>query len=155
MKKSPSSVNLSTKSEVSQNQSNRIEIRERVRYSETDRMGIAHNKNYFEWFEIGRTEFCRKNNIPYKDIEEQGYYLVVAEAYCRYKKPLRYDETFIIRIFLKEATEKKIVFNYELLSSDKKQVIAYGHTVHISTNIKGEVTPLPEAILEKLTGNSS
>lgn len=89
---------------------NFIEVEERVRYSETDQMGVAHNKNYFEWFEIGRTEYCNQKNIPYKNIEARGYYLVVVEAYCKYKKPLRYDEKFIIRVSLEEITAKKVVF---------------------------------------------
>jgi acyl-CoA thioester hydrolase len=110
--KSRNSANLSNKTVSYQGKNNLIEFEERVRYSEIDRMGVAHNKNYFEWFEIGRTEYCHKKNIPYKSIEEQGYYLVVAEAFCRYKRPLRYDETFLIRVFLKEISPKKVVFAY-------------------------------------------
>jgi acyl-CoA thioester hydrolase len=56
-----------------------VETEERVRYSETDQMGVAHNKSYFEWFEIGRTEFCRRKGIPYREIEAQGFYLVVVD----------------------------------------------------------------------------
>lgn len=127
-----------------------IEVTERVRYSETDQMGVAHNKNYFEWFEIGRTEFCRKKNIPYKSIEEQGIYLVVVESFCQYKKPLRYDERIIIQVKLGEASPKKIVFEYVIFSSDKNRVAAQGRSVHVPTNFKARVTPLPDGILQKL-----
>jgi acyl-CoA thioester hydrolase len=129
-----------------------VEIEERVRYSETDQMGVAHNKSYFEWFEIGRTEFCRRKGIPYKEIEAQGYYLVVVEAFCRYRKPLRYDQAFIIRVTLRETTPKKVAFEYEILSRDDRMLIASGHTVHIATNAAGEVTPLPRSIVDKFTG---
>ncbi len=131
---------------------NFIEFEERVRYSEIDRMGVAHNKNYFEWFEIGRTEYCHRKNIPYKSIEDQGYYLVVAEAFCRYKRPLRYDESFLIRVSLKEISPKKVVFGYELVTKNEKKTIATGYTVHISTNSKAEVRSLPQDILNKLKG---
>jgi acyl-CoA thioester hydrolase len=113
-------------------------------------MGVAHNKIYFEWFEIGRTEYCRQKKIPYKGIEDQGYYLVVVEAFCRYKRPLRYDEIFLIRVFLKEISPKKAVFSYELVTKKEKKLIATGYTVHVMTNSKAKVRSLPEEILEKL-----
>jgi len=152
MMKSRNSANLSNKTVSYQGKNNFIEFEERVRYSEIDRMGVAHNKNYFEWFEIGRTEYCHKKNIPYKSIEDQGYYLVVAEAFCRYKRPLRYDETFLIRVFLKEISPKKVVFAYELVTKKDKKTIATGYTVHIATNSKAEVRSLPQDILNKLKG---
>lgn len=134
---------------------NFIEIGERVRYSEVDRMGVAHNKIYFEWFEIARTEYCRQRNIPYKNIEEKGYYLVVVEAFCKYKKPLRYDEEFIIRVFLEESTPRKVVFGYELLTGEEKKLIASGYTVHIVTNSGARVSSLPPEILNKIRGTES
>jgi acyl-CoA thioester hydrolase len=127
-----------------------LEIEERVRYSETDQMGLAHNKNYFEWFEIARTEYCRKLDIPYKDIEARGFALVVVEAFCRYRKPLRYDETFLIRVALQDMTAKKAVFRYELRTRDGQALIAQGYTTHIAVNQKGEVCPLPEDLLVKI-----
>jgi len=113
-------------------------------------MGIAHNKNYLEWFEIGRTEYCRRKGISYSEIEERGFFMVVAEAACRYKKPLHYDEIFTIRVSLRDATPKKIIFGYELLKPDNEQLIATGYTVHITTNARAEVCALPEDILNLL-----
>jgi len=128
-----------------------VEIEERVRYSETDQMGVAHNKSYFEWFEIGRTEFCRRKGIPYREIEAQGFYLVVVEAFCKYRKPLRYDQTFIIRVTLREATSKKVVFDYEILTKEDRNLLASGYTVHIATNARGEISPLPALVLNKIS----
>jgi acyl-CoA thioester hydrolase len=128
-----------------------VETEERVRYSETDQMGVAHNKSYFEWFEIGRTEFCRRKGIPYREIEAQGYYLVVVEAFCKYRSPLRYDQTFIIRVTLREATSKKVVFDYEILSKEDRSLVASGYTVHIATNARGEVSLLPKLVLDKIS----
>ncbi len=150
MKKSQSSENFSNKTSSNQGDNNYIEFEERVRYSETDQMGVAHNKSYFEWFEIARTEYCRRKNIPYKSIEEQGYYLVVVEAFCTYKKPLRYDENFLIRVFLKKITPKKVVFTYELFTKDKKKLVASGHTVHIVCNAMAKVCDLPPDIVSKI-----
>jgi acyl-CoA thioester hydrolase len=127
-----------------------VEIEGRVRYSETDRMGVAHNKSYFEWFEIGRTEYCRRRGIAYRDIEAQGFYLVVVEAFCRYRKPLRYDDEFIIRVSLRESTPKKVAFDYELLAKDDRRLVASGYTIHIVTNKRGEVSSLPDAILARI-----
>ncbi len=147
--KSPNSESSSNKNRTVLGQQTFIETEERVRYSETDRMGIAHNKNYFGWFEIGRTEYFRKKKIPYEKIEAQGYYLVVAEAHCRYKKALRYDDKFIIQSTLKDATPKRIVFQYELFKKDRT-LIASGYTIHIVTNAKAEVCALPSDILDQI-----
>ena len=123
----------------------------RVRYSETDQMGIAHNKAYLDWFELGRTEFCRRQGLSYKAIEARGHYLVVVEAFCRYKKPLRYDDPFVVWTSIREITPKKVAFGYELRTPDRKVLIAEGHTVHIAVDRSGTVAPLPDDILEKIS----
>jgi len=111
---------------------------------------VAHNKNYFEWFEIGRTEYCRQKNIPYKSIEDQGIFLVVVESYCQYKRPLRYDERISIQVTLREVLIKKIVFEYEILSLDTNRIAAHGRTVHVPTNADARVIRLPDELLQKL-----
>ena len=113
-------------------------------------MGIAHNKAYFEWFELGRTELCRKKNISYGDIEEMGYYLVVAESFCRYRNPLKYDESFVILTSLDEITPKKAVFYYELVSKKNKKLIATGYSVHVVTDKNAKICSLPDELVKKL-----
>jgi acyl-CoA thioester hydrolase len=150
MRKSRSSEKFSNRTALKAGKKNFIEFEEKVRYSETDQMGVAHNKNYFEWFEIGRTEFCRQKNITYKDIEAQGFYLVVVEAFCKYKKPLRYDQRFIIRVFLESISPRKLVFSYELVTPEEKKLIASGYTVHIVTNSEAKTCSFPTHIVESL-----
>lgn len=148
--KSPNLEHPSKKRSPSLNNKPYVEIKERVRYSETDQMGVAHNKHYFEWFEIGRTEFCRKKGFSYKDIEKKGYFLVVAESFCQYKKPLRYDEEILIRVYLRESSPKKFIFDYKITSKQKGHVAAQGYTIHVPTDKKAKVTPLPSEIYNKI-----
>ncbi len=150
MKKSQNSENFSPEFLSSSSSQAYIELKAKVRYSETDKMGVAHNKNYFEWFEIGRTEFCRQKQISYKSIEERGFFLVVVEAFCRYKKALKYDDIFFIQVSLQDITAKKVIFSYQLLSEDKKKIMAKGYTIHIVTNAQTEVMKFPEDIIFKL-----
>src|SRR5215212_4198776 len=91
-----------------------VESRARVRYKDTDQMGIAHHSNYIVWFEIGRTDLCRQAGIPYREIEERGKLLVVVEIRCRYKVPYRYDDEVVIRTSITEAGSRMLRFGYEL-----------------------------------------
>lgn len=127
-----------------------IEVEERVRYAETDQMGVAHHSSYLLWFEIGRTEFCRKKGLPYSEIERKGIYLVVVEVFCRYKKPLLYDQKFKIRTKLEEINGRKVKFSYQLLS-EEGNLHAEGYSVHVPTDRNGKVTTIPEEILSILT----
>ncbi len=115
-------------------------------------MGIAHHRNYLVWFELGRTELCRRRGLTYREIEEKGFFIVVVDAACHYKKPLRYDDRFIVRTVLRESSPKKFVFSYEVLRADDGQVAATGETVHLVVNREGRVSPLPPDVLDRLTG---
>src|SRR3954451_9703235 len=91
-----------------------VESRTRVRYKETDQMGIAHHSNYIVWFEIGRTDLCRATGISYREIEERGLILVGTEVQCRYRIPYRYDEEVVIRTSVAEGRSRSMRFAYEL-----------------------------------------
>src|SRR3982751_6196265 len=87
----------------------------RVRYAETDQMGIAHNANYLVWFEVGRSELCRARGFSYKDMEEQDNALmVVAESYCRYKSPAYYEDVLTVRTRIAEIRSRSLTFIYEV-----------------------------------------
>jgi len=149
---SRSSANSATDPPATATAPTAIDLEERVRYSETDGMGIAHHRNYFVWFELGRTELCRSRGVTYREIEDLGFFIVVVEAACHYKKPLRYDDRFIVRTTLREAGLKKFVFAYEVLRSGDRKVVATGETVHLVVNKDGRVSPLPQAVLDRLAG---
>src|SRR3954453_7525628 len=95
----------------------------RVRYSETDKMGVVYYANYLVWFEIGRTEFCRARGFSYRDMEEDDdAFLVVAESYCRYKAPAYYDDELLIRTHINELRRRSLRFGYEVIRATDGQV---------------------------------
>lgn len=108
-----------------------IDARVRVRYKETDQMAIAHHANYFPWFEIGRTDLCRAVGISYREIEESGFLLVVAEIGCRYRIPFRYDDEVVIRTGLAMATSRGMRFLYELRDGSGEVLHASGFSAHL------------------------
>ena len=117
----------------------------RVRYAETDRMGVVYYANYLIWFEIGRTEFCRARGFAYREMEENGdAFLVVAESYCRYKAPAHYDDELLVRTHITELRRRSVRFGYEILRLSDGQVIAEGETGHVVTDASGRVRSLPE-----------
>ncbi len=122
-----------------------IETKVRVRYAETDQMGVAYYANFFVWFEIGRTEYCRQNGIVYRDMElEDDAYIVVAEATCRYKAPARYDDLLRIRTHVREARKRVITFAYEVYNAQTDQLLATGTTTHVITGQNGRPKSLPK-----------
>ena len=129
-----------------------VDIDIRVRYAETDPMGVAYYANYLVWFEVGRSEFCRKRGFRYADLEALGYKLVVTDVHCRYRNSARYDETVIVRTKLKGVNKRMITFGYEILRKDQEEVIAEGETRHICVDAKGKTKRLPDKFLVCLTG---
>lgn len=117
----------------------------RVRYAETDQMGVVYHGNYFTWFEVGRVELCRQLGFEYKAMEtEDDSFIVVAEAYCRYKRPAKFDELLVIRTRVVAAQRRMIRFGYEILSQPSSEVIATGETNHVICDRLGRPKSLPE-----------
>ncbi|NLY77615.1 MAG: acyl-CoA thioesterase [Tissierellia bacterium] len=110
----------------------------RVRYKDTDQMGVVYNGNYFNWFEIGRVELLREMGISYKDLEKRGVFTAVSEAYCKYIKPARFDDEIIIKTRIIKLTETRVEFEYSLHRKEDNQLLAKGHTIHVfvDRNIK-------------------
>jgi acyl-CoA thioester hydrolase len=138
-------------------QTNWISTRLRVRYSETDQMGVVYYANFFVWFEMGRTDLCRQHGFAYRDMEQQdGLYIMVAEARCRYKAPARYDEELLVRTRLQAAHRRVLVFAYEVHRENDNTVLAEGETVHVITDREGHPRALPDRYREFfLAGNKS
>jgi acyl-CoA thioester hydrolase len=123
----------------------------RVRYSETDKMGVVYHANYLVWFEIGRTEFCRARGFSYRDMEEnENAFLVVAESYCRYKAPAYYDDELAVRTHITELRRRSLRFGYEIIRVADGTVIAEGETGHVVTDGNGRVRSLPPGFAELL-----
>ena len=121
------------------------ESRLRVRYAETDQMGVVYHSNYFIWFEIGRVELMRQLGFAYRDIEQQdGCYIAVVDARCRYKAPARYDDEIVVRTHLKNVRESLIHFGYQVVRESDGTLLAEGETTHIVTDANMQKRELPQ-----------
>ncbi len=129
-----------------------VDFEIRVRYAETDQMGVAYYANYLVWFEVGRAEFCRKKGFIYADLEKLGYRLAVTDAKCHYRNSARYDDLVIVRTRLKELNKRMISFGYQILRKDQEELIAEGETRHICLDSTNKPKSLPEAFLAQLAG---
>ena len=104
----------------------------RVRYAETDQMGVVYHGNYFTWFEVGRVELCRHLGFEYKRMEaEDDSFIVVADAHCRYKRPARFDDVLVIRTSVTQSQKRTIRFGYEVVNQASGELIAIGDTLHV------------------------
>jgi acyl-CoA thioester hydrolase len=124
------------------------ETRLRVRYAETDQMGVVYHANHLIWFEVGRVELMREMGFSYRDMErDDDRFIAVADVKCRYRAPIFYDEEVVVRTRLKAVREKVIVFSYELVRADNRALLAEGETTHVVTDAKMKVATLPEKYL--------
>jgi acyl-CoA thioester hydrolase len=131
------------------------EIKIRVRYKDTDRMGVVYYGNYLTFFEIGRTEFMRELDFPYSKLESDGYTLVVTEVFAKYHSNAGYDALLTVRTRIADQRGARVRFEYEVVGEERK-VLVTGHTVHACVNASMKATRLPEhlrrLIGEKLKG---
>jgi acyl-CoA thioester hydrolase len=127
------------------------ETRVRVRYAETDQMGVVYHSNHFIWFEVGRVEFMRELGFSYRELErDDGRFIAVVEARCRYRAPIYYDEEVIVRTWLRTARESVVAFSYELVRAENRALLAEGETTHIVTDAQMNIAALPEKYLKVL-----
>jgi acyl-CoA thioester hydrolase len=116
----------------------------RVRYAETDQMGVVYHANYYIWFEIGRVELLRQLGFSYKDMEvKDDCYIVVGETKCRHLRPARYDDVLRIRTRVAEAGTRTIRFAYEVLNDATGERIATGETMHVVCDRNGRPKQIP------------
>lgn len=116
----------------------------RVRYAETDQMGIVHHANYLIWFEAGRSELCRSRGFSYKEMEDDDALMVVAESYLRYKSPAYYEDVLLIRTKIAEVRSRSIRFVYEVYRAADDELLAEGETLHLVTDTNKKVRQIPE-----------
>ena len=123
----------------------------RVRYAETDKMGIVHHSNYLIWFEAGRSDLCRARGFSYKEMEEHDNALmVVAESYIRYKSPAFYEDILTVRTQVAEVRSRSIRFIYEVYRASDETLLAEGETLHLVTDENKKVRLIPEIYKERL-----
>lgn len=123
------------------------EITIRVRYAETDRMGLLHHANYLVYFEQGRTELLRSRGLAYKDLEDQGFLLVLVRAEVRYRSPARYDDLLTLRTTVVRTTAVRIDHRYEVLRDGL--LLAEGSTTLACVDREGKLQHLPELLMDR------
>lgn len=117
----------------------------RVRYAETDKMGVVYYANYLIWMEVGRAEYCRAAGIRYRDMElDDGILLAVVEAHCRYLRPARYDEEIVVKTWVANASRRAVEFGYEIRDGQSGRQLAAGGTKHMFLGPEMKPVKLPE-----------
>jgi acyl-CoA thioester hydrolase len=120
--------------------------RVRVRYAETDQMGVVYYANYFVWFEIGRTDLLRQNGWSYREMEVDGYSLPVIDAQCAYKASAKYDDEIEVRTSGGMVSPVRVKFSYEVVRTADRAVLATGSTIHATLDRAGKACRLPERV---------
>ena len=123
----------------------------RVRYSETDSMGIVYHANYVVWFEIGRTEFCRAAGYPYRAMEEEGIMILVTGVDCRYRRAAKYDDLVTIRTRMGDVGSRGLSFFYEIRMAGDGSRLAEGSTRHVFVDRASRPIAIPATIREAFT----
>lgn len=121
----------------------------RVRYSETDRMGIVYHAHYIVWFEIARTDYCRAAGMPYRALEDSGLLILVTAVECRYRGSARYDDTVRVRSRLTELASRGLAFGYEIVD-ESDRLLADGSTRHVFADVHGKPRRAPDEVIETL-----
>jgi acyl-CoA thioester hydrolase len=120
------------------------ETRLRVRYAETDNMGVVYYANYLIWMEVGRVDLCKACGFNYRDLEqEDGIYLVVAESHCRYRSSARFDDEVIVKTWIENANTRVVTFGYEMRLAENDRRLATGSTRHVFVSRAMRPTHLP------------
>ncbi|MFD2169471.1 acyl-CoA thioesterase [Tumebacillus lipolyticus] len=116
-----------------------FEVELRVRYQETDQMGVVYHANYLNWFEVGRTEWLREYGVSYRGLEEQGWLLPVTEAQCKYHAPAKYDDLVRVKTWVEAFNKVRIIFGYEVARVSNGERLVSGKTEHVFINREGQV----------------
>lgn len=118
----------------------------RVRYAETDKMGVVYYANYFVWFEVGRCDLLRGLGSTYRELEAEGIALPVIEAHCEYRQPAHYDDELAVRTRARLCSPVRVAFEYEITRPADGARIAAGRTVHAAIHRNGRPGRLPPAL---------
>lgn len=127
-----------------------FETKLRVRYAETDQMGVVYHSNYIVWFEVGRVDVLRELGFSYREMESDGTALAVVDARCRYKVPARYDDVILLRTRLLNVRGALVHFGYEVIRNEDGVLLAEGETTHLVIDREMKRTSMPEKYLGPL-----
>jgi acyl-CoA thioester hydrolase len=122
----------------------------RVRYGETDQMGVVHHRHYLVWCELARTDHMREAGVSYRELEEQGLKLPVVEACVRYRQPARYDDPIRVRCWVRDVRSRQVSFGYAVERADTGTLLATAHTSLIAVDSRHALTTIPPAIRARL-----
>lgn len=122
----------------------------RVRYAETDQMGVAHHSNYAVWMELSRVEFMRELDMDYKTVEENGVYLMLTRLDVQYRKAARFDDLIQIHVKVAEVKSRTMAFTYTL-TNEKGETVALARTEHVATDKNYRLVRIPENLLSRMT----
>ncbi len=125
--------------------------RVRVRYAETDQMGVVYYANYFVWFEVGRTDLLRESGWNYREMETEGFGLPVIEAHCTYRQSAKYDDEIEVRTTGELLSPVRVKFSYEIVRAADAATLAIGTTVHATLDRQGRPCRLPARVRSVLS----
>lgn len=125
------------------------ESRFRVRYVESDQMGVVHHSNYIIWFEQGRTDYMREIGVDYADVEREGIFLPVAELHIRYGAPARYGDEVRVLTRVERVQSRAVTFAYEVFRGDSDELLASGYTRLVAMDASGVARRLPDSIIAR------
>ena len=121
------------------------ETRLRVRYAETDQMGVVYYANYYIWMEVARVELCKARGFNYRDMEQvDGILMAVAESACRYRAPARFDDEILVKTWIEDADPRTVTIRYEMRLAEGGRVLATGQTRHLFVNREMRKARLPQ-----------
>ena len=127
-----------------------ITIRDKVRFVETDMMGVVHHSNYLRWFEMGRVAYLRAAGVELLDLISNNYLFPITEVTCKYKTSARFDDEIIIRAAMAEFTKAKMTFSYQVIRQADEVLLAVGKTTNVFTNLEGKITRLNQDYYDRI-----
>lgn len=127
-----------------------VAVRDRVRFVETDLMGVVHHSNYLRWFEMARVEYLRSAGVLLPDLIADGILFPITDVQCKYRQSARFDEGIRIEATLAELSRVKLVFSYRVLREPDGAVLAEGTTQNVFTDLKGRIVRLPQPTFDRI-----
>lgn len=127
-----------------------VTVREKVRFVETDMMGVVHHSNYFRWFEMGRVEYLRQAGISLWDLMNDGIVFPITNVDCQYRNPARFDDYILIETTMEELSRAKMAFSYRVVKESDGSLLATGHTQNVFTGEHNKIIRLPQQYYSNL-----